>query len=101
MRSLEMDAPKAACCEFACESDEDKESNKSTQKNKLTPPEDKHWWLDPQLVEKLPVNVKKGEDGHRRVADVISREILLVGGKNFDTNWRNNSIPMRAVNLVQ
>ncbi|XP_030282212.1 patatin-like phospholipase domain-containing protein 2 [Sparus aurata] len=59
MRSLEMDAPKPACCELARESDEVEESNESTQKNELRPPEDKHWWLDPQLIEELPVNVKK------------------------------------------
>lgn len=81
MRSLEMDAPKPACCELARESDEVEESNESTQKNELRPPEDKHWWLDPQLIEELPVNVKKGEDGHWRAADVINGEILLVGGE--------------------
>ena len=101
MRSLAIDGPKQACCELARESGEDQESDESTQKNELTPPEDEHWWLDPQLIEKLPVNVKKGEEGHRRAADVINREILLVGGRHFDTNWRNNNIPTRTVNLVQ
>ncbi|XP_045893766.1 patatin-like phospholipase domain-containing protein 2 [Micropterus dolomieu] len=48
LRSLEMDAPKPACCELV------KESNQNAHRLK-----EEHWWLDPQLTEHLPVNIKR------------------------------------------
>ncbi|KAM9352304.1 patatin-like phospholipase domain-containing protein 2 [Symphorus nematophorus] len=52
-RSLETDAPKPACCELV------KETSDNTQQNGLKAPQDEHRWLDPQLIEHLPVNIKK------------------------------------------
>ncbi|XP_070686530.1 patatin-like phospholipase domain-containing protein 2 [Pempheris klunzingeri] len=52
-RSLEMDAPKPACCELAKDS---VEAEENTQQGGRKPP---HGWLDPRLIENLPVNIKK------------------------------------------
>lgn len=45
---FEMDAAKPACCELVKEAEE---SNENTQQNRLKP----------QLLESLPVNIKKGQ----------------------------------------
>ncbi|XP_034542216.1 patatin-like phospholipase domain-containing protein 2 isoform X2 [Notolabrus celidotus] len=55
MRSLETDAPAAACCELREESAEDEH----TQQSRLKPAQEVHWWLDRQLIDKLPLNIKK------------------------------------------
>ncbi|XP_051238190.1 patatin-like phospholipase domain-containing protein 2 isoform X2 [Dicentrarchus labrax] len=59
MRSLETDATKPACCELVKEPTEAEESNKDTQLDALKPPQEEHGWLDPKLIENLPVNIKK------------------------------------------
>eukprot|EP00064_Thunnus_orientalis_P005458 superscaffoldBa00000535_g5472 len=59
LRSLETDIPKPVCCELAKEPAEAEESNEDTQQKGLKAPRDEHWWLDPQLIERLPVNLKK------------------------------------------
>ncbi|XP_037622416.1 patatin-like phospholipase domain-containing protein 2 [Sebastes umbrosus] len=61
LRSLEMDAPKPACCEVVRvkESDEAEESDENTQQDGTKPHQEEHRWLDPQLIENLPVNIKK------------------------------------------
>ncbi|XP_042352486.1 1-acylglycerol-3-phosphate O-acyltransferase Pnpla3-like [Plectropomus leopardus] len=56
-RSLETDAPKPACCELKVT--ELAESHDNTQHSELIPPQDQHSWLDPQLIQHLPVNIKK------------------------------------------
>lgn len=56
-----MDTSKPVCCELAKEQAEAEESNEETQQSG---PEDEHWWLDLQLIERLPVNLKKGKDSH-------------------------------------
>lgn len=53
MRSLELDAATPACCE------EVKEARDFSEKK---PVENQHKWLDPDLIEKLPFHIKKGED---------------------------------------
>ncbi|XP_044213142.1 patatin-like phospholipase domain-containing protein 2 [Thunnus albacares] len=59
LRSLETDIPKPVCCELAKEPAEAEESNEDTQQKGLKAPRDEHWWLDPQLIDRLPVNLKK------------------------------------------
>ncbi|XP_035521264.1 patatin-like phospholipase domain-containing protein 2 isoform X2 [Morone saxatilis] len=59
MRSLETDATKPACCELVKEPTEAEESNENTQLDALKPPQEAHGWLDPKLIENLPVNIKK------------------------------------------
>ena len=59
-----MDSPKPACCELV------QETNENTQQNGKKAPQDEHRWLDPRLIEHLPINIKKGKDGHWRQADV-------------------------------
>lgn len=73
MRSLEMDAPKPACCELVKKSAESEASNESTQQNGLEPPQEEHCWLDPQLIEHLPANLKK-------VFCEVCRETHAAGG---------------------
>jgi len=51
-RSLETDAAGPACCEQPAE---DEESNAGVKTH-----EEEHRWLDPQLIENLPVNIQKG-----------------------------------------
>uniref|UniRef100_UPI003AAC47D7 patatin-like phospholipase domain-containing protein 2 n=1 Tax=Centroberyx gerrardi TaxID=166262 RepID=UPI003AAC47D7 len=51
----EIDAPKPACCELQ-ESAEAEESDKNPN---LNPPQEEHWWLDQQLIQNLPVGIKK------------------------------------------
>ncbi|KAM3608747.1 uncharacterized protein V6R79_003988 [Siganus canaliculatus] len=58
-RSLEVDPPKPACCELAKEMTEDEESSERKQQNEEPSPQEKHWWLDPRLIEKLPVHIKQ------------------------------------------
>lgn len=53
MRSLEPDAAMPACCEG------DKEAGDFTERK---PVKNRHQWLDPDLIEKLPFHIKKGED---------------------------------------
>lgn len=48
-----------ACCERVKEAEE---SDEDTQQNGLKPVQKEHWWLNPQLIENLPVNIKKGKD---------------------------------------
>ncbi|XP_056271679.1 patatin-like phospholipase domain-containing protein 2 isoform X2 [Pseudoliparis swirei] len=50
-RSLETDAAGPACCEQPAE---DEESNAGVKTH-----EEEHRWLDPQLIENLPVNIQK------------------------------------------
>ncbi|KAM7397130.1 hypothetical protein PAMP_020127 [Pampus punctatissimus] len=57
LRSLDTDTP--VCCELAKEADEVEKSNEDTQQNGLKAPQDEHWWLDPQLIDRLPVNIRK------------------------------------------
>lgn len=77
LRSLEADAPKPACCELVKEPAEAEEPNESAEHNGPKAPQEEHWWLDPRLIENLPVNIKKGKDSHPRATDV-DREIPLV-----------------------
>ncbi len=55
MRSLEVDAPKPACCELA-----KAEAERPVENTKQKGP--KHPWLDAQLIRNLPVNIKKGKN---------------------------------------
>lgn len=55
MKSLETN-----CCE--CKMEWVEESNENAQQNGLKPHQKGHWWLDPQLIENLPVAIKKGKD---------------------------------------
>ncbi len=64
LRSLETDAHKPACCELVKDSAEAEESSENTEQNGLKAPREEHWWLDPQLIQNLPVNIKKGKDSH-------------------------------------
>ncbi|XP_018541203.1 patatin-like phospholipase domain-containing protein 2 [Lates calcarifer] len=59
LRSLETDSPRPVCCELAEEQARAEESNKNTQQNGLKPPQREHFWLNPQLIENLPVNIRK------------------------------------------
>uniref|UniRef100_UPI003AACCD42 patatin-like phospholipase domain-containing protein 2 n=1 Tax=Centroberyx gerrardi TaxID=166262 RepID=UPI003AACCD42 len=54
--SLELDAPKPACCELVNESTEAEKSNTNAR---LNPPQEEHWWLDQQLIQDLPVGIKR------------------------------------------
>ncbi|XP_078112157.1 patatin-like phospholipase domain-containing protein 2 [Sander vitreus] len=55
MKSLETN-----CCEWKMkELAEAEESNENAQRNGLKPHQKGHWWLDPQLIENLPVAIKK------------------------------------------
>ncbi|XP_026221615.1 patatin-like phospholipase domain-containing protein 2 [Anabas testudineus] len=54
LRSLE--TPKPACCEPVAEAEE---SNNNTQDKELKTTQEEHLWLDPQLIEHLPLNIKK------------------------------------------
>ncbi|TNN41783.1 Patatin-like phospholipase domain-containing protein 2 [Liparis tanakae] len=51
VRSLEVDAAGPACCEQPAE-DEESDAGVKTR-------EEEHRWLDPQLIENLPVNIQK------------------------------------------
>lgn len=57
MKNLDMVATKP-CCEEVTES------------NKKNPVQNRHQWLDPQLIEKLPVPIKRGESSRCGDADV-------------------------------
>lgn len=63
LRSLETDALKSACCDLVTELPEAADSDENTHQNGQKPPQEGHWWLDPRLVEQLPVNIRKGKDG--------------------------------------
>ncbi|KAM7002334.1 patatin-like phospholipase domain-containing protein 2 [Tautogolabrus adspersus] len=54
MRSLQTDTSEPACCDLEKEPAEAEESVQKTQQNRR-----EHWWLDQQLIEKLPLNLKK------------------------------------------
>ncbi|KAK2842643.1 hypothetical protein Q5P01_012843 [Channa striata] len=58
-RTLKTDAPKPACCEQMKQMAEAEQSHNHTQQNDVKTPKDQHFWLDPQLVENLPVNIRK------------------------------------------
>lgn len=60
-RVLETDSPRVACCELLKERADAEESRENTQQNGLRPPQAEHLWLDPQLVERLPVHIRRGE----------------------------------------
>ncbi|XP_039665986.1 patatin-like phospholipase domain-containing protein 2 [Perca fluviatilis] len=53
MKSLETN-----CCECKVK-ERAEESNENAQQNGLKPHQKGHWWLDPQLIENLPVAIKK------------------------------------------
>lgn len=55
-----MFAARPACCQLVKEAEE---TNENTQQDGLKPAQKEHSWLDPQLIEKLPVNIRKGKDG--------------------------------------
>ncbi|XP_071347888.1 1-acylglycerol-3-phosphate O-acyltransferase Pnpla3-like [Trachinotus anak] len=59
MRGLETDSPRPACCELMKEQAEAEESSETTQQNGLKPPQEEHFWLDPQLIENLPADIRK------------------------------------------
>ncbi|XP_041795451.1 patatin-like phospholipase domain-containing protein 2 [Chelmon rostratus] len=59
LRSLETDALKSACCDLVTELPEAADSDENTHQNGQKPPQEGHWWLDPRLVEQLPVNIRK------------------------------------------
>ncbi|XP_040894566.1 patatin-like phospholipase domain-containing protein 2 [Toxotes jaculatrix] len=59
LRSLETDSPRPACCELLKRQAEGKESNENVQQNGLKFPQEEHFWLDPQLIENLPVDIRK------------------------------------------
>lgn len=61
LRSLETDAPKRACGEMVKmkEPDEAEEFDENTQQEGMKPQQEEHRWLDAQLLENLPVNIKK------------------------------------------
>lgn len=82
MRSLETDSPKPACCELVKKSAEGEASNESIEHNGLEPPQEEHWWLDTQLIEHLPVNIKKGKACHWRADDMINSPPCL-GRRNL------------------
>ncbi|XP_035497415.1 patatin-like phospholipase domain-containing protein 2 isoform X2 [Scophthalmus maximus] len=58
-RVLETDSPRVACCELLKERADAEESRENTQQNGLRPPQAEHLWLDPQLVERLPVHIRR------------------------------------------
>ncbi|XP_067349326.1 patatin-like phospholipase domain-containing protein 2 [Channa argus] len=59
LRSLETDASKPTCCEQMTQMAEAEQSNGDTQQNEVKTPKEEHFWLDPKLVENLPVNIRK------------------------------------------
>ncbi|XP_041853283.1 patatin-like phospholipase domain-containing protein 2 isoform X2 [Melanotaenia boesemani] len=59
MRSLETDATEHACCDQVKESSETEKSGESTKQCGLKKPQRDHWWLDPKLIENLPVNIQR------------------------------------------
>lgn len=61
MKSLETNVPLASCCELREETAEAEESGDVTPQNKVKPAREGHWWLDKQLVDKLPLNIRKGK----------------------------------------
>lgn len=58
-RRLEMRVLRPACCELVKHVAE--ESNEKTPQNQQKLHQKAHVWLDPQLIENLPVNLKKGK----------------------------------------
>lgn len=79
LRSLETDAPKPACCEVVRvkESDEAEESDENTQQDGMKPHQEEHRWLDPQLIENLPVNIKKGKEDRTFRTVIQTKETIL------------------------
>ncbi|XP_056243663.1 patatin-like phospholipase domain-containing protein 2 [Seriola aureovittata] len=59
LRSLETDSLRPACCELVKEQAEAEEADVNTQRSRLKPLQEEHFWLDPQLVEKLPADIRK------------------------------------------
>ncbi|XP_074534016.1 patatin-like phospholipase domain-containing protein 2 [Halichoeres trimaculatus] len=59
MKSLETDVPSPPCCELKEEPPEAEESGEVPRQSGLKPAQEGHWWLDLQLVEKLPLNIRK------------------------------------------
>ncbi|XP_070827782.1 patatin-like phospholipase domain-containing protein 2 [Chaetodon trifascialis] len=55
LRSLATDAPESACCDVMQELAKAEESDESARK----PSQEEHCWLDPRLMEQLPVNIRK------------------------------------------
>lgn len=42
--------------------DEAEETNNNTQQKEIKTCQKEHFWLNPQLIEHLPVNIQKGKD---------------------------------------
>lgn len=58
LRSLETQASKPACCELE-KGPEAEESNEDTQASGMKPLQEDHQWLDPKLIEYLPISIQK------------------------------------------
>ncbi len=75
MRSLEADAPKPACCELV-DTGAEQPDGKTGHKG-LKPPQGEHCWLNAQLIQNLPVNIKKGKKRHQRAADTAVKTVEI------------------------
>ncbi|XP_008292477.1 patatin-like phospholipase domain-containing protein 2 [Stegastes partitus] len=59
LRSLETQASKPACCALEKEPANAEESDKDTQQSGAKPSQEDHQWLDPKLIENLPISIQK------------------------------------------
>ncbi|KAM4619394.1 1-acylglycerol-3-phosphate O-acyltransferase Pnpla3-like [Polymixia lowei] len=61
MASVEVDTPKPSCCELMNETTtaEKTENSENPLLNGQNPPQEQHWWLDRQVIQNLPVNIRK------------------------------------------
>ncbi|KAM4573897.1 patatin-like phospholipase domain-containing protein 2 [Odontesthes bonariensis] len=73
LRRLESDATKGVCCEQVKEPCEAVNSNGNTERCDQKKPQTDHCWLDPKLIEDLPVNIQ-------RVLCQACRETHTTGG---------------------
>ncbi|XP_022067481.2 patatin-like phospholipase domain-containing protein 2 [Acanthochromis polyacanthus] len=59
LRCLETQSSRPACCELEKEPAEAEESNKDKQQSRGKPLQEDHRWLDPKLIENLPISIQK------------------------------------------
>ncbi|KAL4005412.1 hypothetical protein ACER0C_005125 [Sarotherodon galilaeus] len=85
IRNLAIDSFKYVCCEVV------KESSVKAQQDGLNPLREDHWWLDPHLVENLPIEIQ-------RVLCVACRETRTADGL---FSYMTGYLPKKVTSYIQ
>ncbi|CAI5665589.1 unnamed protein product [Oreochromis niloticus] len=85
IRNLAIDSFKYVCCEVV------KESSVKAQQDGLNPLWEDHWWLDPHLVENLPIEIQ-------RVLCVACRETRTTDGL---FSYMTGYLPKKVTSYIQ